>query len=69
MLEREKDKPKHLDADGDVKMNGIGPTHNANGVGLLLSDDEDDDFGWEGGSHADRLQLARSLDECLTIGY
>lgn len=33
-----------------------------------LEEDEDEDWGWEGGSAHDRAQLNALLDECLAIG-
>ncbi len=37
-----------------------------NGAGGMV--DENEDFGWEGGSARDRKALNRLLDECLAIG-
>ena len=61
---------------GDAKMNGVvnGVTNGVNGVngihGAVSYDeeDEDDGYGWPGGSTNSRSLLANSLDECLAIG-
>ena len=52
-----------------AKVNGM--AHGVNGLHGLddeFEEDEDDDFGWEGGSARDRAQLNALLDECLAIG-
>lgn len=39
-----------------------------NGFDGMLDEDENDDWGWDGGSAASRALLADSLDSCLAIG-
>ena len=58
--------PMTSDSDGDHRMNGY--TNGVNGHASHTKDDEDDDWGWDGGSAAHRLQLQEALEECLNIG-
>lgn len=51
-----------VDGEGDVKMNGVSVNGTAHG------EDDDDDWGWDGGSAGDRRRLNTALDECLAIG-
>ena len=64
------EKLRQYTTDGDVKMNGVGPSNGVNGVsGIPRHDDEDDeDFGWDGSNGDGRTALASALDECLAIG-
>ena len=55
-----------VDGDGDVKMNGVS-TNGVNGI-THGEDDDDEDWGWSGGSAGDRMRLNAALDECLSIG-
>jgi transcriptional coactivator HFI1/ADA1 len=58
--EKERQRKAQLHAHG---MNGV------NGAIVdEMEDDEDGDWGWDGGSANDRSLLAGLLDECLTVG-
>ena len=48
--------------------NSVNGTHGTNGAPDDDLDDEDETWGWEGGSAADRMQLNALLDECLAVG-
>jgi transcriptional coactivator HFI1/ADA1 len=64
---RHHDKALAIDADGDVKMNGM--TNGVNGTHTYMADDDtEDDWGWEGGSASHRDLLNNALEECLSIG-
>ncbi|KAI9883311.1 MAG: hypothetical protein M1823_004933 [Watsoniomyces obsoletus] len=51
-----------VDENGGIGIGGMG----VGGGGSKV--DENEDFGWEGGSARDRKALNRLLDECLAIG-
>ena len=58
--------PSGPESDGDLRMNGF--PNGVNGVNGHVNDDEDGDWGWEGGSSTHRLLLHEALEECLNIG-
>lgn len=61
--------PPAPDTDGDTYMNGVtNGVNGANGANGYTIDDEDEDWGWDGGSAANRMQLHQALEECLNIG-
>ncbi|MCJ1436916.1 transcriptional coactivator hfi1/ADA1 [Xylographa pallens] len=60
--ERRRERLAHINGNG---VNGI---HGTNGALDDEMDDEDESWGWEGGSAADRMQLNALLDECLAVG-
>lgn len=60
--------PTVSDNDGDIRMNGLtNGVIGVNGHNGHAKDDEDD-WGWDGGSAAHRLKLHEALEECLSIG-
>ncbi|MCJ1317330.1 transcriptional coactivator hfi1/ADA1 [Xylographa vitiligo] len=60
--EKRRERLAHLNGNG---VNGI---HGTNGTPDDEMDDEDESWGWEGGSATDRMQLNALLDECLAVG-
>jgi transcriptional coactivator HFI1/ADA1 len=53
--------------DEDVEMGGVNGTNGVNGVNGH-SDNEVEDWGWEGGEYEDKGSLDSLLDSCLVIG-
>ncbi|MCJ1413760.1 transcriptional coactivator hfi1/ADA1 [Xylographa parallela] len=51
-----------------INGNGVNGIHGTNGALDDEMDDEDESWGWEGGSAADRMQLNALLDDCLAVG-
>ena len=61
--------PSGPDGDGDMRMNGLpNGVNGVNGINGHVNDEEDGDWGWEGGGAMHRLQLHEALEECLNIG-
>ena len=61
--EKRKERLVHTNGHG---VNGINVTNGAFEDDEI--EDEDEGWGWEGGSAADRMQLNALLDECLAVG-